>query len=256
MKDFEEKEELLEEDFESGGATVGVHRVGRVLKIIFSVIVYSIIAFLVLRVCTDGNEPADVESIIVTKDLAEIYQKSGKLDCIYQKYDEYTMGEKNYGYFGVTDTVIFPEADQIQIVFRYNNSTLEHLPEDYPELCPQVPSRDTVLYGVSLVKVIDTTPDTEEDNEAEGVLIKERYFPESDLTTSDKTTLHNYFRYVFKNVDVSDAVEIYIDIYYIEATDYDESPYGSIRIYVNDRYNHVYSLSLKEKRALDKFSIQ
>ena len=34
MKDFEEKEELLEEDFESGGATVTVHRIGRVLKIL------------------------------------------------------------------------------------------------------------------------------------------------------------------------------------------------------------------------------
>ena len=256
MKDFEEKEELLEEDFESGGATVTVHRIGRVLKIIFSVIVYSVIAFLVLRVCTDGKEPADVDSLIVTKELAEIYKTNGKLECIYQKYDEYTMEEENYGYFGVTDTVIIPDADQIQIVFRYNNSTLERLPEDYPELCPDVPSRDLVLYDVSLVKIIDTTPDTEEDNKEEGVLVKERYYPEKDLTTSDKTALHSYFRYVFEDIDVSDALEVYVDIYYIEALDYESDPYGSVRIYVNDRYNHTYSLSSKEKRSLKNFSVE
>ena len=252
MKDFEEREEELEEDFASGGATVKAHRIGRIFKIIFYIFVYSIMAFLILRMCTNG-EPAEIDKLIVNKPMAEAYRNDGKLECFYQKYDEYTVDEENYGYFGITKTVIIPKIEQIQIVFRYNRSTLEYLPIDYPELCPEVPSRDEVLYDISLVKVIDLTPDNTEDNDDKNFLKYERYFPTADATVSMQKGLHNYFRYVFEGVTTEDALEIYIDIYYNKDIDYEEDAYGSVRVFSAERYTHTYSLTARDKRALKKF---
>ncbi len=249
MTEFDEKEEIMEEDFASGGATVTMHRVGRVIKIILYTLVFAVMAFIVLRACTDGNAPSSIDKMVVTDDVAALYNVDA-LKCYYQKYDEYTMGDKNYSYFGVTKTLFIPDAEQIQIVFRYNNSTIEKLPEDYPELCPSVPSRDEVLYDISLVAVIDLTPEIEDDHEDPKTLKKVRYFPTKELTVADKTSLHNYFRYTFEDISEENILEIYVEIYYNLAIDYEKEPYGAVRIYASDRYNHVYSLTSKDKKAL------
>ena len=55
MKDFEEKEELLEEEFESGGATRNVNRIGKVLRILFYTAVYAVIIALIWRMCSDRD---------------------------------------------------------------------------------------------------------------------------------------------------------------------------------------------------------
>ncbi len=253
MSEFDEKEEIMEEDFNSGGATVRMHKIGRVIKVILYTAVFAVMAFLILRVCTDDNIPSSVGTLTVTDEVAELYN-SDSFKGYYQTHDEYTTGKKNYGYFGVMKTLFIPDADQVQVVFRYNNSTIEKLPEDYPELCPEVPSRDEVLYDISLVAVIDLTPDIKDDYNDAKTLKKVRYFPTKELTVSDKTSLHSYFRYTFENVDAENVIELYIDIYYVKAADYEKDPYGSIRIYDIDEYNHVYSLSGKDKKALKAFA--
>lgn len=254
MKDFEEREEELEEDFASGGATVMAHKVSRVFRIIFYTFVYTIIALIMLRMCTNGS-PAEIDTMIVNDRLAELYAESGNsLSVFNQKYDEYTIEEdKNYGYFGITKSVIIPDAEQIQIVFRYNRSTLEYLPQDYPELCPEVPSRDELHYDVSLVKVIDLTPENKEDNDKEEFLKFERYFPTKELTVAKQKGLHNYFRYVFEDISTDDALAVYVDIYYNKAIDYEGESYGQVKIYDKSRSDHIYTLSSRDKKALKNY---
>ena len=253
MNEFEQREAELEEDFASGGATVGMHRFWRIMKIIFFVFVYAVIAALLLRMCSNGT-PKDMERITVNDELYEAYQNEGKdLLLQYQKYDEYTTEDENYGYFGVVQAVIIPSVDQVQIVFRYNNSTLDYLPLDYPELCPESPSRDEVLYDVSLVKVIDLTPENAEDNEKDEFLKYERYFPTDSLTSSKQSSLHNYFRYVFEDVSLDDALYVYVDIYYNKAIDYESDAYGSIRIFDASRYTHTYAMTSNDRRAFKNY---
>lgn len=251
MKDFEEKEELLEEEFESHGATKGIHRIGRVLRIIFYVVVYAMISLLIFRMCSNGT-PASMETLTVSDRLASLYAED-KLEIFYQSFDEYTTDEENYGYFGIMQAIFIPETDEMQIVFRYNNSTLEKLPVDYPELCPDVPARDGVYYDVTLVKVIDLTPDDDTDNDKEEFLKYERYYPTESATKRESTSLHNYFRYVFEGISTDDALEIYVDIYYNEDIDYEDDAYGSVRVFASENNTRIYPLSSKDKKALKNY---
>lgn len=252
MKDFEEKEELLEEEFESHGATRTANRIGKVLRIFFYTAVYAVIIALIWRMCADGT-PKKMENITVSEKLADLYAK-GELEVFYQKFDEYTTEEESYGYFGVMQALIIPETDEMQILFRYNNSTLEKLPEDFPELCPEAPSRDGVYYDVTLVKVVDLTPDDKTDNDEEENLRRERYYPTEDATLTERTSLHNYFRYVFEGISTDDALYVYVDIYYNEAIDYDDDPYGSVRVYSADANTRVYPLTAADKKALKNYA--
>lgn len=241
----------MEEDFESHGATTNIHRLGRIIRTIFYIFIYVVIAAIVLRMCSDGT-PASMETLTVNDRLSELYAKD-ELEVYYQKFDEYTTDKENYGYFGIMQAVFIPETDEMQIVFRYNNSTLEKLPEDYPELCPEVPARDGVYYDVTLVKVIDLTPDDATDNDKEEHLKYERYYPTEDATARESTSLHNYFRYVFEGISTEDALEIYVDIYYNEDIDYDEDAYGSIRVYSSENRTRVYPLTSRDKKALKNY---
>ena len=252
MKDFEEKEELLEEEFESHGATRGINRIKRIFKIIFFAAVYAVMAFLIFRMCSDGT-PKSIDAITPSEELSRLHSEN-KLEVFYQKFDQYTTDDKNYGYFGVMKAIFIPETDEMQIVFRYNNSTLENLPKDFPKLCSETPSRDGVYYDVTLVKVIDLTPDDLTDNDKEEYLRRERYYPTESATVSGKTSLHNYFRYVFEGISTEDALEIYVDIYYNEAIDYESKAYGSIRVYASANNTRVYPLTNADKKALKGYT--
>ena len=252
MRDFEEKEELLEEEFESHGATRGINRIGKILRIIFFTAVYAVMAFLIFRMCSDGT-PKAMETITPNERLASLYA-NGELEVFYQKFDQYTTEDENYGYFGIMQAIFIPKTEEMQIVFRYNKSTLEKLPEDFPELCPEVPARDGVYYDVTLVKVIDLTPDDDTDNDKKEFLKYERYYPTESATTTDTTSLHSYFRYVFEGISTEDALEIYVDIYYNEAIDYEKDSYGSVRVYASANNTRVYPLSARDKKALKSFS--
>ena len=252
MKDFEEKEELLEEEFASGGATRNANRISRVIKIICYTVIYAVMIALAFRMCSDGT-PTKIETITVNDKIAELYEK-GELNISYQKFDEYTTEDENYGYFGIMQAIVIPDAAEMQIIFRYNNSTLEKLPEDFPELCGEVPSRDGTYYDVTLVKVIDLTPEDATDNDKEENLRRERYFPTESATSHTKTSLHNYFRYVFDEINLDDALCVYVDIYYNEAIDYDDDAYGSVRVFSSEANTRVYPLTSADKRALKKYA--
>ena len=183
--------------------------VGRIIKALFYTLVALMAAFLIWRIYFSTNIPKNIERIVVTDSLAEAYGEQGEyLQLFTQDQATITRTDENYGYYSVEDFVIIPEAKQIQVVFRYNNSTIERIADDYS--LSEIPSRDAELFALSLTKTVDRTPDDSGDNADTSTLKKEIYYPSEII--SEQTLLYNFRRVVFEDVDISDAVGIFFDI--------------------------------------------
>lgn len=192
-----------------------LHIVGVIIKTLFYTLIALMAALLIWRIYFSTNIPKSIERVIITDSLSEAYAEHGEaLEIFTQDQATITRAEENYGYFSVEEFIIIPEANEIQVVFRYNNSTIEYIAEDYA--LDEIPSRDEELFAMSLTKTVDRTPDSTADNTDTSALKKEVYYPSEVI--SDQTLLYNYRRVVFENVDITDAVGIFFDIRFM--TDY------------------------------------
>lgn len=253
MNEFDEAEEYENTPEEFGGPSKRAKTIKRILRVVGWIIFVSVLGVLFWRMCSTANDPKSVSTLMVNDELAEAYSTFGEdLYVYYQNLDQFTRGDENYGYFAVTQSVIIPAADQIQLVFRYNISTLEYLAEDYPSDFPRLPDRNADLFDVTLVKVIDLTPDNTEDNDDEENLRYERYHASDSV--KDQTSRHNYERFLFENIDCEDALEVYVNIYYKGDLDYEDDAYGIIRVYTSDETENrcKYILSTADKAALSE----
>lgn len=187
--------------------------------------------------------------MIAGERLSAAYAQYGdELQLLYQDQASITRAENNYGYFSVTQCVFIPEAGQVQIVVRYNNSTIRHLKEDYA--LEEMPSREDTLFDVTLVKTTDLTPDDPDDNLDPAKLSRERYSP-SEGTVRATTALYTYCRYVFEGVCVDDlTVGVFADIYYVEDIDYDREAYGTLCLYDNLSEWLEYDLTKADRESL------
>ena len=105
---------------------------GIIIKSLFSLFVFSVCALIIWRVFYSTKEPDGVKDLYVNESLAAAYAEYGdELELGYQNQLSLTYTEDNAGYFGISQYVIIKQADQIQIVLRYNNQTLTHLKEDF-----------------------------------------------------------------------------------------------------------------------------
>ncbi|MBQ7335779.1 MAG: hypothetical protein IJW92_04845 [Clostridia bacterium] len=219
----------------------------KVIKSIGLFIVLLVNGILVWRLCSSGD-PATMKVLTVNEPLLQAYEIYGDgITLQYQEQTTMTRTEKNYGYFGVTQCVFIPQANQVQIVFRYNNSTINHLADDYG--LSEIPSKDQTLYDVTLVMTTDRTPENRDDNLDPDQLILTRYQPTS--YTRDTTTLYTYYRYVFDGVSVDElTVGVFADIYYVEDIDYNAAPYGTLCLYDDESEWLPYKLTSDDKKAL------
>ena len=150
-----------------------------------------------------------------------------------------------------SDVTVQANAKQLQVVFRYNNSTLEHLKEDYQ--LPEIPSKDSELFDVTLLKTTDLTPDNKDDNAIADTLATTRYFPTAEKTTRTTTSLYTYYRFVFDGVSVDDVtVGVFADVYYLADLDYTKKAYGTLCLYWNEDVWIPYVLSSDDLAALGK----
>lgn len=225
----------------------------RVVKFTFTCFVFLVCGIVLWRVFTSGD-PAAIKTVAVNSALAEAYEQHGEeLTLQYQPLQTtITRGEHNSGYFGVTQTLFIPQASQVQIVFRYNNSTLRHLQEDYG--LASLPDKALCHFDVTLVKTTDLTPEIEEDYKDTSTFTTERYYP-SEHVIRETTALYTYYRYTFEGVTVEeDTLGVFVDIYYNQDVCYEEEAYGRLCIY-NAYYADwkTYKWSRADKRALEAF---
>ena len=206
--------------------------------------VFSVSVLLIWRIASSGD-PRSVKTLIGNEALATAYAENGEsLTVYYQEQGKLTRSEGNYGYFGVTQAVFIKEADQVQVIFRYNTSTLRYMEEELG-LPAKSLSRDEDVFDVTIAVSTDLTPDRTDDN-AFGAkdhpesVSEERYFPTEKYTVRDKKNVYNYRKYVFEGVSVEKrTLAVYVDVYYkgkdangnrVEP-DYSEKPKGTLCIY-------------------------
>lgn len=220
---------------------------GRVVKWSISLLLCIICGILIWRVFSSGD-PKEVKYLTGNDALFEAYEEHGKdLILQYQMQDTITLAEYNRGYFSITQYVFIPEAKQVQLVFRYNNSTIKHVAQDY-EL-GAIPDKSEDLFDLTLVTTTDRTPDNREDNADTAQLTMERYYPTSFERT--ETSLYTYYRFVFDNVEITpDMLYVFADVYYLGDLDYEERPLGTLCLYDDESLWVDYKLSRTERKML------
>ena len=229
---------------------------GKILKWLFHavcvIVVFGTIGLSVWRIFMLGT-PNALKGIEPNARLCEAYrQNDGELTVFYQNQNSITRAENNAGYFGAIEVSFIEEADQLQVVFRYNTSTLKHLREDFS--LSETPNRDGDYFDVTVLLVTDLTPDVEEDNYGNdpSSVSFTRYYPTS--CTSYQNSLYNYYKLTFDGVSVEDlTLAVYMDVYYNEAIDYEKDPYGALCLYDYKLKRIERKLSSSNIAAIEEF---
>ena len=239
----------------------GFRITGWVIKSLFYIVIFSVIFFLLWRIFSSGN-PRSMQALTPNEKLCAAYERTeGELSMFRQEQNILTRAESNAGYFAVTECIFIPEANQIQIVVRYNNSTIRATAEDYA--LSEVPTRDTELYDISLTLATDLTPGVTEDNagnDPESVAFV-RVHPSS--VSADTRNLYNYRRLVFDldgtGLSLAEMVQtdlllaVYADVYYNGDIRYDEPAYGTLCLYDYVTECETAKLSGRDRRAIEAY---
>lgn len=227
----------------------GHHKVRKIIKLSLIAFVALVNLVVIWRVFVSANIPKKIDVIAPNNALCEAYDKYGnELKLQYQNQLTLSYDSGKEGYFGVPEYYFIPEANQVQVVFRYNNSTLKKLAEEYD--LEEVPKKGEHVFDVTLLKITDLTPDNASDQEDPNALEKMRYLPDEVIT--DTTLLYTYYRFVFEGVSIDESAisSVFLDIYYREDLDYDKTPYGSLKLYDHLHEWIPYKLTAADKRAL------
>ena len=219
-------------------ASRGFRIFGFLIKFSATLVVASVCGLLFWRIFS-SNTPKSLTDISVNNAVYDAYSNDGELYIFSQEQNSTTRAENNAGYFSVTHTAFIPEANQIQVVLRYNNSTIKHLVED-KELSA-IPSRDENLFDVNLFFSVDITPDNKDDNAIISEESTRTFSCSSELVISEKKNLYNYRKFVFdldkcgedleELLDSGVLLAVYADIYYVEDMDLSEKAYGTLCLY-------------------------
>ena len=232
-----------------------------VLKVFCLLLVFGTTAFFLWRVFSSGN-PKSLERLTpnaALRDACLAADEAGEtLTVRYQFQEDYitSVVNKNYGYFAVTDTKFIPDAKQVQVLFRYNNSTIRHLKEDYK--LPELPDRDEELYDVTLYVLYDLTPDVESDNDGKTPEAVKAVRYHATSSEAGKKNLYNFRKLVFDGVEQTDEdlplLAVYVDFYYVGDVDYEEEAYGALPLYLYTDIWDPYEPSKAEWEAIRNYS--
>ena len=232
---------------------------GKIIKYLFILLIVAINVFLLWRIFS-SSDPSSMNSLSPNESIVSAYERDGDLKGMFrQEQRSITSGEKNYGYFSVTKATFIPSANQIQIVVRYNNSTLRHTQEDFG--LDSAPSRDDDVFDVSLFLVTDLTPDNPDDNLTLSEESTKEYRIHPSYTQKDQKNLYNFRLFVFDlgELDLASVLNdgtllaVYTDIYYSGALDYESTPYGTLCLYDYKTETIDVKLTSREKKIFDEW---
>lgn len=212
---------------------------GRLIKFLFSLLIVFICVFLLWRVFGSGD-PDSMKTLAVNDSLKSAYDSAdGQLEVFKQGHLTVTTADDSRGYFSLTKTAIIPEANQIQLVLRYNNSTLRRLEEDFS--LDSAPAREEDVFDMSLFFAVDLTPENLEDNAIVSEKGTRTFRCAATQVASDSKGLYNYRKFVIDLdscgedlaalIDSGELLAVYADIYYSEKMDLDKDAYGTLFIY-------------------------
>lgn len=215
---------------------------GHVLRALFGLAILALVTFLVWRMAFSQKPPKQMRTLADNDVLSAAYEANGgKLTILTQGQVPYTQAaNKNYAYFNVDHCVFIKEADQVQLVLFYNDSTLERLQEELGlESCPP---RGEEVFHVKLTQYVDVTPDGGE-TQTEAL----EFTPTS--AEFGTNSMYTFVRYVFDGVELEDVdnLVIYFDIYYGEESE----SRGTLRLYHRDSLTEERTLNAKERKEIE-----
>ena len=215
---------------------------GHVVRLLFVLLLIAMITVLLWRMVFSQNPPDGFDEITGNDTLRAALAAQGKITVLTQDQVKYTEGENNYAYFNLEYCYFFREADQVQLLLFYNNSTLEHLAEERG--LDSVPPRGEEVFSLKLTQYEDVTPaDYVKANEND-ILTEAKTLTPTDrqITTN---SLYTFIRYTFDGVELdTDTVVIYLDMCYEDAS------YGTLRLYHRESVSEERLLSGKEQDAV------
>lgn len=238
-------------------ASRGFRIFGFLIKFSATLVVASVCGLLLWRVFS-SKTPRSLTNISVNDAVYDAYSDDKELYIFSQEQNSMTRAENNLGYFSVTHTAFIPEANQIQVVLRYNNSTIKHLVED--KALSSVPSRNDNLFDVNLFFSVDITPDNKDDNAIISEESTRTFRCSSELVMSEPKNLYNYRKFVFdldtcgedlkELLDSELLLAVYADVYYVEDMDLNEKAYGTLCLYDYVTDIEEVKLSSAEKKSV------
>lgn len=256
MNDFDETEEEYDD-----GRPHPMHKLAKIIGPIFTCTCLLVTLLIFLRICSQNKIPTEIDRLMVNDKILNATAEDNELTVIYQDLHIYSderdvrrdeNGKKiaNAGkaYFAVPKAIFITDADQLQLILRYNNSTLKYLAEDYADICPEIPDRNEDVYDITVIKVTDLTPDDDTDNDVPARLAEER-FNVSDVKRAE-SGLHNFRRLTFDGIDLEGALKVYLCIYYKGDVDYGEDPYATVILYDSQKPVLNYQLTKNDREAL------
>ena len=231
----------------------------RVIKLLGTLLVAFVCIFLLWRMFSRGASD-DMELISVDSQLYEAYEENGK-NVEFFRQDKLSITSD--GFFADPDCIFIPETNQIQIIIRYNNSTLRALAENEKYALDSVPDRNSNVFDVTLLVQTDLTPDDDTDNTGKNPETVKYTRCHGTLVKSEQKNLYNFRRYVFDlddcGIDMKemmksgDLLAIYCDFYYVNDINYEERPYSTLFIYDYKRDNKWDEISKEEAKLFEEF---
>lgn len=186
---------------------------GRIAKAIVVAFVAIFNGLFILRCCVAADQ-SHLDTIIPTDALRTAYA-DGSIEILTH---EVVAEISENGYMSCYAFTWSPEAREVQITIRYNNSVFEY---------NDIPADGTLTFTLT-----DSVTETE-------------YTP--SYIEEDSFWMYNYRRLVFSDVDVSETSDLVVHMYYGSA----EITSDTIHYADQNVVNEPYKLSGKEKKSLE-----
>lgn len=221
--------------------------IGHILRALLVLVIIGMCTVLIWRMAFSQRTPSALSEIADNKILSAAYEKNGNvLTILEQEQVKHTEGAENYAYFNLDYCYFIKEADQVQLLLFYNNSTLEHLAEDHQ--LAEVPPRGEEVFSLKLTQYIDVTPADYEKKDKDDIVTEERVVTPTSCEI-DTNSLYTFIRYTFDGVDLAEnTVVIYLDMCYGEETE----SYGTLRLFHRESVSTERALSATEKEIIAK----
>ncbi len=230
-------------------------------RALFVLLIIAVFVVLFWRM-TAARVPTELEVLSPNEVLLEAYAEHGEdLRKLTQEQNTITRTKENYGYFSVSGAIFIPEAKQLQLLVRYNDSTLDALQKDYA--LDFLPDSNEDWYDVSLVLALDKTPENKEDNLSNSPESVELVrITASDICAREHKGRHSYRKLIFDGIELNESLlAVYADFYYVgdiayqnEDFDvYEDKAYGTLCLYAytEESINKLSPLSEADKKALE-----
>lgn len=228
------------------------------VKAVGLILVFGTTLFFLWRAFISTIVPSEVDGISpngLLKAALESAEGAGE-ELLYfrQAQEKTTLADHNYSYFTAHDVAFIEDANQIQVLFRYNNSTIRHLVKDYN--LPEMPDRTAELYDVTLYVAYDLTPADLTDNAGNDPASVKFVRYHASSSEAARSLMYNYRRLTFDGLDMTvtdtPVLAVYVDVYYLGDLNYEAEPYGTICIYDYLAENTYGKLTNSEIAALEE----